>query len=116
MFLFQEVRKNTRLSQKFGNILVIHEVQFGNFGRFCRSREVNETHRTTRCQACLILPECYSLIYGFTSMALSKASESTVLNLLDYAGSSRFLLLERNFLNYLLIVLGSTASSLSLYK
>ena len=51
---------------------------------------MNQLHGTVRCQARLIC------LYGL---------ESTVLGLHDLSWSLRFLELEQNFLNYLVIVL-----------
>ena len=45
------------------------------------------------------------LLVRFASKDLSTASESTVLGHLNFAWSSRFLQTERNFLNYLAILI-----------
>ena len=53
---------NTWASQKFCNILVVREAQLGTSVRFCQSREGDGPYSTMRCQARLILSECYTLI------------------------------------------------------
>ena len=40
---------NTRVSQKFCNILVVHEAQFGCSRWFCQGCEGNKPHYTMRC-------------------------------------------------------------------
>ena len=62
------------------------EAQFGSFGYFCRYRESDDTLRM--------------LLAGFASMAKCMASVSTLLDLPDYAWSSRFLQPKQYFLKY----------------
>ena len=46
---------NTRVSQKFCNILVVHEARLSNSRCFCYSCERDKSYWTVRCQVHLIL-------------------------------------------------------------
>ena len=52
---------NTWVSQKFGNILVVHKAQFGCFWCFYRGLEDDQPYWSVRCCVRLILSEYYSL-------------------------------------------------------
>ena len=82
----------TRVSQKFCNILVVHEAQFGSSGCFCQSNEGDKPHWTVKCPAHLIISEFYSFA------------------LPDFVLPLRSLQSEWNFLNLLVTVLWSSAS------
>ena len=60
------------MSQKFCNILVVCQVQFGNSGHFCRDYEDDEVYWTVRYQTQVLFtefatgPEYCLRIHGFS--------------------------------------------------
>ena len=75
------------MSQKFWNIVEC-EVQLSSSSCFCWGSESDESHWTERCQACLMLSECYSLDLPDLFKALSwNPCFQTYLTLPDHQGS-----------------------------
>ena len=60
LMLIKIVQDNTRGSQKFCYILVVHKAKFYCSAHFCRSRESEKTYWVVSCRTRLILSKSYS--------------------------------------------------------